>query len=54
VAWPDDATVIRAHDLGARNQELIDYYARVSPGRWVYLYDKSTRELVSLGKAGVR
>jgi hypothetical protein len=54
VAWPDDATVIRAHDLGERNQELIDYYARVSPGRWVYRYDKSTRELTLLGRAGVQ
>ena len=54
VAWPDDATVIRAHDLGERNRELIGYYARVSPGRWVYLYDKSTGELTNLGQAGGR
>jgi hypothetical protein len=39
VAWPDDAAVIRAHDLGdARNRELIDYYARKSPAMAVYRY----------------
>jgi hypothetical protein len=51
VAWPDDAAVVRAHDLGAKNAELIAYYAARSPARWVYLYDKSARTLVSLGKA---
>jgi hypothetical protein len=41
VAWPDDADVIRAHDLGDRNVELFEYYARRSPDRAVYLYDRS-------------
>jgi hypothetical protein len=50
VAWPDDAVVVRAHDLGARNAELIAYYAARSPSRWVYIYDKSARTLISLGK----
>ena len=52
VAWPDDAEVVRAHDLGAKNGELIAYYAGRAPDRWVYLYDKSARELKLLGKAG--
>ena len=41
VAWPDDAPVIRAHDLGERNIELYRYYARQNPQRKVYRFDKS-------------
>ncbi|HEY7117702.1 MAG TPA: hypothetical protein VH475_14030 [Tepidisphaeraceae bacterium] len=42
VAWPDDAQVIRAHDLGpTRNRKLFDYYARLRQDRDVYLYDRS-------------
>jgi hypothetical protein len=42
VAWPDDAPVIRAHDLGpARNRELFEYYARRQPQRAIYLFDLS-------------
>ena len=49
-AWPDDARVIRAHDLGpARNGELFAYYAKRSPGRGVYRYDEKTRTLSYLG-----
>jgi hypothetical protein len=49
-AWPDDAAVIRAHDLGAaRNAELFAYYAARSPGRAVYRYDEKSRELSYLG-----
>jgi hypothetical protein len=33
VAWPDDALVIRAHDLGARNVEIFRYY----PDRAFYM-----------------
>ncbi|HEY7119221.1 MAG TPA: hypothetical protein VH475_21710, partial [Tepidisphaeraceae bacterium] len=61
VAWPDDAPVIRAHDLGPeRNRELFRYYARQSrergtPDRAVYLYDLSPDALQEppryLGKA---
>jgi hypothetical protein len=43
VAWPDDAPVIRAHDLGERNRELFAYYARLSPERRVYRYDRIER-----------
>jgi hypothetical protein len=43
VAWPDDAPIIRANDLGdERNKELYAYYARVQPDRRFYRY---TREL---------
>jgi 4-amino-4-deoxy-L-arabinose transferase-like glycosyltransferase len=52
-AWPDDAPIIRAHDLGpARNQELFDYYARTQPDRTIYSYDNRRGEpLMRLGKA---
>jgi hypothetical protein len=42
VAWPDDARVIRAHDLGESvNHRLFEYYARRDPERRVYLYDRT-------------
>jgi len=50
-AWPDDAQVVRAHDLGARNIELVRYYAEHQPERYFYRYDRSTRELSELGPA---
>jgi Dolichyl-phosphate-mannose-protein mannosyltransferase len=50
VAWPDDAPIIRAHDLNAdvsnvgkpgdRNVPLYEYYLRVDPNRVFYLYDR--------------
>ncbi len=49
VACPDDAPVIRAHDLGPRNLELFRYYAQRQPDRMVYRYDERTRKLVKLG-----
>lgn len=48
-AWPDDARVIRAHDLGDRNIELYRYYAERQPDRVVYRFDRETNELVRLG-----
>ncbi len=39
-AWPDDARVIRAHDLGPRNVELYRYYAARAPDRAIYRYDR--------------
>jgi hypothetical protein len=40
VAWPDDATIIRAHDLGvSRDRELVSYYAHRGPVRSFYLFD---------------
>jgi hypothetical protein len=50
VVNPDDAPIIRAHDLGvSRNRELFDYYAKRQPDRTVYLYDRASRTLVTLG-----
>jgi hypothetical protein len=40
VVWPDDAPVIRAHDLGARNVEIARYYAARQPWRNFYLLDR--------------
>ena len=50
-AWPDDAEVIRAHDLGERNAELIRYYAGREPERWFYVYERSTGAVRELGAA---
>jgi hypothetical protein len=51
VARPDDALVIRAHDLGAKNIELFDYYAEHQPDRAIYLYDRGDSSLKFLGFA---
>jgi len=45
----DDSRVIRAHDLGRRNPELFDYFARHQPDRVVYLFDESDNVLTRLG-----
>jgi hypothetical protein len=50
-AWPDDAAIIRAHDLGERNGELFAYYAARQPDRNVYRFDRGTGELTFLGQA---
>jgi hypothetical protein len=52
VAWPDDAAVIRAHDLGARNHEIFEYYAKQQPERMFYRFDRATGKLTPLGRAG--
>ena len=52
VAWPDDALVIRAHDLGPRNIELFDYYAKIAPGRVVYRLDRGNGRFDRLGTVG--
>ena len=50
VAWPDDAPVVRAHDLGpARNADLFAYYAARQPQRFAYRYDERSRALHPLG-----
>jgi hypothetical protein len=49
VVWPDDANVIRAHDLGDKNVELFKYYVQRQPSRWVYLYTLRDGTLVDLG-----
>lgn len=51
VAWPDDAPIIRAHDLGPRNGEIIRYYARSQPQRMFYLFDAASRQLIPIGRA---
>jgi hypothetical protein len=52
VVWPDDAPVIRAHDLGpARDREIFEYYANRQPQRFFYLYDRGERTLRPLGWA---
>ncbi len=51
VAWPDDAPVIKAHDLGIRNVEIYRYYAERQPQRSFYLFDRSKLTLELLGTA---
>jgi hypothetical protein len=51
VAWPDDAPIVKAHDLGERNREVIEYYAARQPGRHVYRYDRGDGMLMPLGTA---
>jgi hypothetical protein len=52
VAWPDDAPIIHAQDLGPeRNQELAAYYAKTQPDRTIYRFDRRDYSLVNLGKA---
>jgi hypothetical protein len=51
VAWPDDAAVIHAHDLGPRNIEIFRYYARLQPQRTFYLMDRDGGWLKLLGTA---
>ena len=53
VAWPDRASMIRAHDLGPeRDGELFRYYAAVSPNRLVYRFDRRTGQVQELGRVG--
>jgi hypothetical protein len=51
-AWPDDELIIRAHDLGARNHELFDYFAKREPSRRVYLCDQEDATIRYLGMVG--
>lgn len=50
--WPDDAAIVRAHDLGPRNIEILRYYAVRQPDRVFYLYEPSNHSLTRLGSAG--
>jgi hypothetical protein len=44
VAFPDDATVVRARDLGPeRNRAIVHYYAKHQPDRVFYIYDPDAR-----------
>lgn len=49
--WPDDARIIRAHDLGNRDIELFRYYAAHQPDRAIYRYDRDTNLMTYLGTA---
>lgn len=51
VAWPDDAQIIRAHDLGPRrDRQIVSYYAARKPVREFYLFDaKSPQPITDLG-----
>ena len=51
VTWPDDAPIVRAHDLGPRNGELLRYYATHQPSRTFWLFDRRTGNVVELGNA---
>jgi hypothetical protein len=51
VAWPDDARIIRAHDLGERNAEIFRYYADRQPQRQFYRFDEKDYSLAYLGTA---
>lgn len=54
-AWPDDAPIIRAHDLGPeRNIEIFRYYAEHQPRRMFYLFDRGLydRGLAPLKRLG--
>jgi 4-amino-4-deoxy-L-arabinose transferase-like glycosyltransferase len=50
-AWPDDARIIRAQDLGPRNGELLRYYAIRQPERTYYIMDRQSGILLPLGNA---
>ena len=51
-AWPDDARVVRRHDLGpASDLAVARYYAGIGQNRGIYRYDEATRALVRLGTA---
>ncbi|HEV8291375.1 MAG TPA: hypothetical protein VGP94_05610 [Tepidisphaeraceae bacterium] len=49
VAWPDDARIIRAQDLGEQNLKLFKYYAEIQPDREVFVFDEGTRKYLHLG-----
>jgi hypothetical protein len=49
-AWPDDAAIIRAHDLREKNQVLFRYYAARQPLRKVYRFDESDGSIQELGR----
>jgi dolichyl-phosphate-mannose-protein mannosyltransferase len=41
-AWPDDAMIVRVHDLGpSEDWKIYDYYAKRQPDRKFYVYDRA-------------
>jgi hypothetical protein len=52
VAWPDDAPIVHAQDLGvSRDLEIARYYGRTQPQRNFYIFDRRTGTVHSMGKA---
>jgi hypothetical protein len=49
VSWPDDAEVVRVHDLGSRDTALIEYYAARQPDRILFIWDQKRDELRRIG-----
>ena len=45
VGWPDDALIIRAHDLGTADAELFNYYKARRSGCKFYFFDEKDRML---------
>lgn len=45
VAWPDEAEVIKAHDLGQRDVEIINYYAKLQPDRVFFVWEQKGNEM---------
>ncbi|MDB5327048.1 MAG: putative rane protein, partial [Phycisphaerales bacterium] len=48
-AWPDDAKIVLAQHLGPHNADLVKYYANLGQNRHVYVLDRNTLTLQSLG-----
>lgn len=52
VAWPDDAPVIRCHDLGDQfNRKIFEYYAHHGPDRAVWRFSRTDGSLKYVGTA---
>ena len=53
VPWPDEASIVRAHDLGVeRDRKIVAYYAAHQPERTFYLFDaRASSPIVELGRA---
>jgi 4-amino-4-deoxy-L-arabinose transferase-like glycosyltransferase len=50
VLWPDDAEVVRVHDLGPElNLKTLEYYAAKQPQRTVYWFSRPRAQLGRLG-----
>ena len=49
--WPDDCPIIRAHDLGPRDGEIIRYYADRQPDRVFYACNPNALTVERLGTA---
>jgi hypothetical protein len=55
VAWPDDALIVRARDLGENeNIRLYRYYAQRHQNRDVYLYDRAGSGSTSPGRPALK